>query len=293
MKKIDLSIIIVSFNTQQLLDECLASLYTSLSGCLFTFEVIVVDNASTDGSLELLSKKYSKVRVIANTSNQGFGRANNQGIQASFGEYILLLNSDIVVQNAAISKLFHYTKTLPINSLVGGKLFNTDGSPQASCGGAYTLLNIFIALFLKGDYTGLTRSSPDTIREVDWVMGACMLTSRSFYDTVGWFDEGIFMYMEEIDLQYRAQKKGYKIFFYPEAHFIHVGAASSSGRATPILNVFRGFKFYYKKHYGPVQNFFLKVLLVIKSVIACVVFWVLGKEYEQKMYSDALKIALS
>ncbi len=287
--KIDLSIIIVSYNTKVLLKKCLDSIFQSLLSAQFTFEVIVVDNHSTDGSRELLAN-YNKVIVLSNDTNVGFGKANNQGGTLANGKVLLFLNSDIVVVDTAITKLYNFFASLPNLSIVGGKLFNTDNTTQSSCGPAYTLFNIFLALFLKGDYLYLTRYSPNTIKEVDWVMGACLMIAKDKFLQLGGFDEGIFMYMEEIDLQKRAQEIGMKILFYPEAHFIHVGHASSSGRASPILNVFRGFTYFYKKHGNNWQNFILRILLILKSISAILLFSILGKKYDRNIYIEALKV---
>lgn len=292
MKKVDLSIIIVSYNTKSLLDKCLKSVYQSLTKGTFSYELIVVDNASTDDSQRMIEKKYPQVHLLKNTSNVGFGRANNQGISQAKGHMILFLNSDIEVIGDAIVKLYQFSHTLPVKSAVGGKLFNSDKSPQPSCGPAYSLLNIFTALFFKGDYLNFTRYSPSLVKKVDWIMGACMLIPRLAFKEVGGFDEGIFMYMEEIDWQYRAQKKGYQIYFYPESHFMHVGAGSSTGRATPILNVFRGFLYYYKKHYNNWNLYILRVILVTKSLVAVGLFTVLNKKDDQKLYKEAFKIAM-
>lgn len=293
MKKTDLSIIIISYNTKNLLQTCLTTIFDSLTRTSLVVEIIVIDNASTDGSLEMVQSMFSKVTLIKNKENIGFGKANNQGIIEAQSDVVLLLNSDTEVKKSSIEKLYTYFLTLPDKSVVGGKLFNTDGSAQPSAGPQYTLTNIFVALFLKGDYWGYTRYSPNKTKKVDWIMGACMMTRKIAFEEVGGFDEGIFMYMEEIDWQYRAQKNGYQIFFYPEAHFIHIGAGSSKGRATPILNVFRGFLYYYDKHFPGVRTQLLRGLLVLKSLVAIVLFSVLGKKEDQKLYMDAYKIAVS
>lgn len=292
MRNIDLSIIITSFNTKEYLNNCLASIYQSLQGTRILYEVIVVDNASTDGSLELINKKYFQTKLISNRVNVGFGQANNQAVTQAAGKVVLFLNSDIVIRDRAIEKLFHFFMSLPPKSVSGGKLYNVDGTAQSSCGPAYNLVNITIALFFKGDYLHLTRYSPTKVKVVDWVMGACMMTMKNAFDEVGEFDKGIFMYMEEIDWQYRAQKLGFSIYFYPNAHFVHVGAGSSHGRSTPILNVFRGLLFYYKKHHNW-QKYLLRTILILKSIVAIGIFTFLNKKDDQKLYREALKLAIS
>lgn len=288
MKKIDFSIIIVSYNTNKLLDKCLSTVFQNVGS--LTIEVIVVDNASSDGSQEMISKKYPQVHLIKNQKNIGYGQANNQGVRYANSHTILILNSDIEVQPDALELLYRHFLTLPSKSILGAKLFNRDGTPQPSAGPKYSLTNIFAALFLKGDYLNLTRYSPNHIKKVDWVMGACMMFSKKSFSEVGGFDEGIFMYMEEIDWQYRAQQIGCQIYFYPDAHFMHVGAGSSQGRSTPILNVFRGFMYYYKKHHNGFQLIILRVILLLKSIVATFLFGILSKKEDQKMYIEAFKI---
>lgn len=290
---LELSMLIISYNTKKLLDKCLHSIYQSLVNKSLRFEVIVVDNASTDGSVELVKELYPQVVLIKNSLNVGFGRANNQGIKKAMSKNILFLNSDTEVMDDAIEKLYRYFKTLPQKSGVGGKLFNPDNTPQPSCGPAYSLWHIFTALFLKGDYLNLTRYSPQRIIKVDWVMGACMVLPREAFREVGGFDEGIFMYMEEIDWQYRAKRQGYQMSFYPDAHFIHTGAGSSQTRTTPILNVFHGFLYYYKKHFPGWRLGVLRVILVLKAVVAIVLFALMHKKEDQKLYFEALKISVS
>jgi len=129
----DLSIIIVSFNTKKLTQDCLASVIKSMKGTGISWEIILVDNVSTDGTRQMLKEKFPKVETILNKENVGFGRANNQGIRASHGEYILLLNSDTVIVHNAIGKLLAFARQHP-NAFVGGKLLNLDHSAQTSCG---------------------------------------------------------------------------------------------------------------------------------------------------------------
>lgn len=289
-RRTDLSIIIVSFNTKNLLRDCLDSIFKNLIQVALNYEVIVVDNNSTDGSREMLKSEYWQVKLIYNTENLGFGRGNNQGAKMAKGQTLLFLNSDIVALDAAISKLYAFFQSLQSESIVGAKLLNPDKTPQPSCGPEYSLLNIFIALFLKGDYLRITRYSPERVKQVDWVMGACIMMAKSSFKSLGGFDEGIFMYMEEIDLQLRAKKQNMSILFYPEAQFIHAGHASSGGRANPILNVFRGFLYYYKKHGSAVQNSILRILLLLKSVSAIFLFSLLGKKYDRDIYIGALKL---
>lgn len=285
----DLSIIIPSYNTKDLLVRCLDSTFQSLENVQFSYEVIVVDNASKDGSRELLNKKYTQVIKILNNKNLGYGRANNQGVQKAKGTYILLLNSDIQVIARGIEILYQFIRKHP-KSFVGGKLLNEDGSPQASCGPMYTLPVVAMMLFAQGDTLRITRYSPSRVRQVDWVSGACLIGAKQAFLDVGLFDEGIFMYMEEIDLLYRAKRKGYTVFFQPEARFIHTGAASSGQRRMPVVNIYRGLMYFYQKHRGLLAVALVKRMLITKALAAIVLGRMIGKQDLILTYEEAIHV---
>ncbi len=297
MKKPLVSVIVISFNTRQVTIDCLDSVIRSLTfENAPAYEIILIDNASSDGSAEALreySRKHPQIRYTGNTENIGFGRANNQGVKLAEGEYVLLLNSDTVTLDHAISDLLAYFQQHEeIIQFVGGKLLEKDGrTPQPSCGPFYTLPVVFGALFLKGDYWGLTRSSPDTARRVDWVSGACILTKKEYYQKLHGFDEDIFMYMEEIDLLMRARKMGYRTGFYPGARFIHLGSASSGGKTYPILQVYKGFLYLYRKHYSPLALGLLKSMLQLKAAIALLIGRLRHNTYLTETYEKALTLA--
>lgn len=287
---IDVSIIIISFNTKKLTDDCLGSTIRSLKGSNLTWEIIVVDNVSTDGTRQMLKKKFPVVKTIINRENVGFGRGNNQGILAAAGEYILLLNSDTVVLNNAIGKLVSFGRQHP-NAFIGPRLLNLDRSSQSSCGPFFSLPVVFAALFLKGDVLGLTRWSPNRARKVDWVSGACILAPKKLFLQDLLFDEKIFMYMEEIDLLMRARSKGYPTYFYPRSHIVHLGAASSvNKRKGPVLNIYRGFLYLYTKHGSPLGQFLVRLMLRTKAVIAWTVGALLGKDHLKETYAEAYKL---
>lgn len=286
--KIDLSIIIISYNTKKITSDCLNSVTKSLKDSSISYEIIVVDNASTDGSTEMLKNH----NLVINKTNVGFAKANNQGVKQAKGNYILFLNSDILVLDDAIDKLYTFFKQnkKTINFL-GGKLLNKDMSPQPSAGPFYSLPMIFGALFLRGDYWGLTRYSPVKIKEVDWISGACILTTKHAFNDIGGFDENIFMYMDEIDLLYRARNKGYRVFFYPEARFIHLGSASSGGRSYPILQVYHGFLYFYKKHHSVLALRMLIFMLKLKALIGLVLGHIFNNKYLKETYEKAYKLS--
>lgn len=295
MLKPDLSIIIVSYNTKKTTEDCVKSIYQSLKDSNIKYELIVIDNASTDGSFEMLESfaesKPDSFKLIKNKSNLGFARANNLGVKEAMGSYILFLNSDIIVLDNAIEKMFKfYQQNQKTINFLGGKLLNKDMSPQPSAAPFYTLPIVFAALFLKGDYWGLTRSSPSSLTKVDWVSGACILTTKEYFNKINGFDEKIFMYMDEVDLLYRAKMSGMTTYFYPEACFIHLGSASSSGRTYPITQVFSGLIYFYKKHCSKSALFLLKILLKLKLTIAVLIGRITNNRYLIETYEKADQI---
>jgi len=290
---LELSIIILSYNTAKLTKETVESIYSSTHLSSNKFEIIVLDNASSDTSIEVISQlcnQYTNLRLVQESTNYGFSRGNNRAVEKAKGKYLLFLNSDIVVQENGIDILLDTIKENDSTHFIGGKLLNQDGSPQASCGPFYTLPVVFGALFLRGDYWGLTRYSPQEPKRVDWVSGACIMTTKESFESVGGFDEGIFMYMEEIDLLYRAHKHNKLTFFEPKARFIHLGSASSSGKTYPIIQVYRGFLYFYVKHHSRFQILVLKGMLQLKAVIAIAIGRMTKNSYLINTYAEAQKI---
>ncbi len=283
----DLSIIIPSFNTKDLLDRCLQSVYQSLKDAQFSWEIIVVDNASDDGTDTLLKNKYTRVKSIYNSSNVGYGKANNQGIKVSKGTTILLLNTDIVVIGDSIKQLYEFFLKHPL-SFVGGKLLNEDMTAQSSCGPMVDLPIVMAMLFLQGDALGISRYSPQSTRVVDWVSGACLMSLKKNFESIGLFDEHIFMYMEEIDLLYRAKRRGYTTLFYPNAVFIHTGAASSADSKTPVKNIYRGLVYFYQKHRSILEVRFVVLMLQVKAYIAIGIGLLSGNLGLRRTYEEAL-----
>jgi len=282
----DLSIIIPSFNTKHLTTRCLRSIIETLKHSKITYEIIVIDNASRDGSVEVLNKDFREVLKILNKENVGYGSANNQGLKIAKGTYCLMLNSDIDALNGSLENLLAFAKEHP-KSFVGGKLYNEDGSLQPSCGPGFTPWYVFLMLFCQADKLHITRYSPDHVMRVMWVSGACLLgTKKSFYD-VGLFDEGIFMYMDEIELLERARKKGYTVWFTPEARFIHTGAASSGNKRSPVKNIFRGLMYFYRKHYPHYVNL-LRAMLTVKGRIAILIGKYFDKQDLVDIYEEGL-----
>lgn len=292
--KPDLSIIIVSYNTKEITKNCIDSIIKSLEKSKLLVELIVVDNGSKDGTIEILKKVTSyrlQAKIIQNKENTGFGKANNQGIKIANSDYILFLNSDILVLDDAIENMYtFYRQNESTINFFGGKLLNKDMTFQPSCGPFYNLKVVFGWIFLRGDLWNLTRNSPNKLTEVDWVSGACILTKKKYLTSLNYFDENIFMYMDEVDLLYRAKMRKYRVFFYPVARFIHLGSASSGERKFPVLQAYKGLLYFYKKHCSASSLYLLKIMLQLKAIISLLIGYILNNRYLKETYAKAYRL---
>jgi hypothetical protein len=256
----DVSVVVVNWNTRQLLRDCLSSLLHHTRGR--TLEIIVVDNASADGSAEMVRGEFPSVHLLVNDRNLGFAAGCNQGLAEAGGRHLLLLNSDTRLEDDAVSGLAAFLDAHPEAGLVGCALKNADGTPQPSVGHFPSLLGALAAKLRQArrrdagpwrnfDYPFLTREEHGREQDVDWIAGAVMLVRREVVKRVGPLDEGIFLFAEEWDWCYRIRAAGWRILFTPEAHVIHLGSGSwvlSDG----LLNQARraGVFYFYRKHYG-------------------------------------------
>jgi len=243
----DISIIIVSWNTREITCQCLRSIYDRPAG--YKFEVIVADNASTDGSVGMIKEKFPQVHLMENKENKGFAAANNQGIKTAQGKYLLLLNSDTEIIDDAIAKTIKFADTQPEAAVVGCRVLNPDRTLQPTCFKFPSLLNLFLAaiylykIFPGSRFFGRERMSwwdRKDEREVDVVTGCFMLVRKEAIEQVGLLDESFFMYGEETDWCWRFKKAGWKILFTPEAQIVHYGGQSSKKAATDMSLQLRG-----------------------------------------------------
>jgi len=289
-KKI-ISIIILSWNTKKLLRDCLQSIY-ALDPKPYTLEIIVVDNGSTDGSPKMVKKKFPKAILIKNKKNLGYGAGNNQGMRKAKGDYFLLLNSDTIVKNKAPAKMAQFLNQHPEVGVIGCKLLNQDGSDQPSFGPFPNLLVTGVMLFGEHWLGDLVRRSGNQVKETDWVMGAALMVKKEVFEKAGPMDEGIFMYMDEVEWCRRIKKASYRVMFYPKAKIIHLGGASSpTGRKDPILNIYRGLIYFYKKHYSGWQLPILRLMLKLKAAGSLLIGYLTNNQYLKETYGQALKIS--
>ena len=250
----DISVIIVNYNTSSLLKQCVQAAQDNLQG--LSYEIIVVDNASSDGSAGMIREEFPEVSLIENNENLGFACANNRGIQVSKGRYILLLNSDAFLKGLAPAKMVTFLDQNPEAGIAGANLFFPDGQPQLCYGPLPTLRSDITSLlgldkltFRMAQVKPLTHSI-----ETGVVSGACMMARREMLDEIGLLDEDYYMYSEEVDLCYRAHQAGWKVVHLPQAQAIHVGGGSSGPTARRMLMLYQGKLKYYAKHYGPLRE---------------------------------------
>lgn len=252
----DLSIIVVSYNTCELLASCLESVHSTVAGV--DYEVIVVDNASTDGSPDLAESEFGAVRLIRNAENVGFARANNQAIRESRGRYVLLLNSDAVLLRGAVATMVVFMDHHPEVGAVGAQLVNPDGTFQWSHAdfptlwGELLLMTGLNKLVCSPCYPSYPPSNSIEPRDVDWVSGACMMVRRSAIDKVGVLDESYFMYSEETDWCYRLKEAGWRVFYLPEARVVHwSGKSSDTVPEAKRSRLYQSKLLFMRKHRGP------------------------------------------
>jgi GT2 family glycosyltransferase len=254
----EVSVIIVSYNTRELLRECIESILCE-QGDGLAVEVIVVDNASADGSAAMVAERFPQVRLIANPDNRGFGAACNQGLEVAQGRYALILNADIRAQPGALQRLVEFMDAHPDAAVCGGQLRYPDGRIQPSCARDLTLWWVFCEqsklakLFprtrLFGGYWRTHWDFSATI-ETEQVMGACMMLRRPFPR----FDEEYFLYCEDTDLCYRVRQAGGKIYYVHDAVFVHhLGASGEPQRAQMVIYYNRGKERYFRKFHGAWQ----------------------------------------
>lgn len=284
----DLSIIIVTWNSQEFIRNCLDSILVSAGN--LSFEIIVVDNDSSDETAKIVEQFYPQVNLIQNKKNLGYAKANNQGIEETRGEYILLLNPDTQVLEDALPLMYEFMEQNPEIGALGPKLLNPDKSVQASCREFPTFST------LVWEFSGLSRLFPkssvfgrwrmgyfdfDKKREVDQPMGSCLMLRRETLDDVGILDENFGMFFNDVDLCFRIKKRGWKIYFYPEPKVIHFKGASTRKAKTKMLwlSHLAFYKFFKKHKTGLVNRLLLFIFLIplIFSAWVRILFFHLGK----------------
>src|SRR5262245_998381 len=277
----DLSVIIVNYQARELLLHCLAALAPDLAP--LASEIVVVDNDPADGAPRALAARFPAVRVIANAENVGYGRAANQGIRATRGEFVLVMNPDCDPEPGAVRTLIDYLRAHPRVAIAGPTLLGLDGRIEHS---ARAFPDHFTFLFNR--YSLLTRLFPNnrysrrylmsdwdhrSQREVDWLTGAFLMVRRAAIDQVGGFDEAFFMFNEDVDWCRRMKLAGWANVYVPEARVVHhVGASRNRVAPRVIVERHRGMIHYFHKHHptNPVLRAFAGALIMARAGVMLV-----------------------
>lgn len=269
---VDLTIIIVNYNSMAYLKKCLNSIINSQYKV--NVEIFVSDNNSKDGSIDMVKNEFPQVFLIENKNNLGYSGAANRAIRQSSGRYILILNNDIEVLDNPLDLMVERINRDSDIGLLGCMLLNSDKTLQQSFGYfKYGFISEAIQKIifnryrnensLMGRYLVKTHKK---FREVDWIRGACIMARRKAMEDVGLMDENYFMYFEEVDLCKRIWRKGWRICYFPDAKMIHHGGISSDANFDMIMIEYRKSQLYfYKKHYGVAYMKILKLYLILKT----------------------------
>ncbi len=290
----DLSVIIVSYNTKDDLHACLDSVYSHTQD--LQFEVIVVDNSSHDGSPDMVKQLFPQVKIIESPANLGFGKANNLGAKQAKGEFILFLNPDTLFFNNALKLSIDQARALPKLGAFSCRLLNQDKSIQPSGGYFPTLISLYawqlwideipiLNLFLKPVHppASFYRRS----FQPDWLTGAFLLIPTNLFRKLGGFDEHIFMYGEE--LCYRLRQNGSRIYYSHHPSIVHLQGKSSTSHFA-LVNEVKGIKYFFSKHYPSWQTFWVNLAFRLGSLLRLAFFGIImGNGAKKAIYLDILR----
>lgn len=269
MPEIEVSIIIVSYNTRELTENCLSSIFANAGKC--RYEVILVDNNSSDGSPEMIDSKFPAVRLVRSGYNAGFGKANNIGLKQAKGEYVLFLNSDTEALPGSIENLLAFARERKDAGVVAGKLYwDRQKNLQITCSTFPTTL----VLLTQYSFLRRTKIGQKKVLDAHWlkdwdrsdsrlvqaVSGACMLIKTEVAKRVGGFDERFFMYFEDIDLSKVIADMGYRNYYCHTAEFIHFSGQSSKKSSRLGIIYKKSMRYYIRKHYGFYSLSFFRVI---------------------------------
>ena len=286
----DVSVVVVSWNTRELLRECIASIYREAGNV--SMEVFCVDNASVDGSAAMVQKDFPEVRLIRNDQNKGFVEANNQAIEIASGRYVIMLNSDTIVLDLAIPKLVEYADSNPDAAIIGCKVLNPDLTLQRSCFMYPSVLNLFLMstylykLFPRNRFFGrqqMTWWDFANEREVETACGCSVIVRMAAITEVGMMDPLFFFYGDDPDWCYRFRRAGWKVLFMPKAEIVHYGGQSSKNmRRAFFLQLFGSNFIFLKKHRSLITFFFARILVAFFFLIRAPIWLIASAIFPKK-----------
>jgi GT2 family glycosyltransferase len=295
MKSLDLSILVVNYNTQEVTLHCLQSIFAS--NTKYTYEVILVDNHSTDGSVAAFKNTKYPLVLIENSHNSGFANANNLGAKSARGKYLWLLNSDTLIKPDTIEKFLNLAYKHG-SYLASCRLLNPDGSIQPQGGALPTLLNLTTWMLNLDNLPLIRRLIPSyqlsrpypQQPHLGWIGGTAMLVRRDLYHGLSGLDENIFMYGEDVEFCLRAAKGGITPDYFPQPQIVHLGQASGSNQRA-VLGEYTGLKYIYRKHKSPVARTYLRGILKIGALLRVISFTLTGDIKRRNSYVKAFKMA--
>ena len=269
----DISIIVVSYNTKELLLDCLASIFETIKE--ISFEVWVVDNHSTDGTVEAIKKRYPRVNIIENKENLGFAAANNQAFRQMNGHYALLLNTDTVLTNRAVKEFYDFMEANPEAGMACGQLLNQDGSKQNSIANFPTMLTLFcnetvLRVLMPKKFPSKRREYLYPIK-IDSCIGACLMARKEAMDDIGFFDERYFFFFEETDWAYRMKLGGWAIYFVPTAKIFHAQGKTVGSNLNSRIMFYRSRYMFFNKwhpHSYPIFYSVIFMRLLINTLLS-------------------------
>lgn len=271
----DITVIIVTWNCKQYVIDCLQSIFKDPIHC--SMSITVVDNNSSDNTVEQIEKDFPAIRIIANSSNKGFATANNQGIKDSSSRYVLLLNPDTIVHSGAFDRMVSFLDSNETIAAIGPAIVNGDGSPQWTGVRFPSNWNILSESFFldrifprsrifarhKSQFEDFTKPFP-----VDYVQGSCLMIRRSVLDIIGVLDKSYFMYFEETDLCYRIKNAGHQVYFFPGSSITHYGGGEEGHfTETRLLQYHISLFQFYRKNYPLIDLTILKFIIFIRSIV--------------------------
>ena len=288
---IDLTLILISWNTSKELKSCLYSVRDAINDAV---QVIVVDNASGDDTVEMIHSEFPWVHLIANKTNYGFGKGCNIGLRESLGRYIFFLNPDSAIEKESLKSIVEFGDSHPEAGILGIKVMNPNGTLQYSCRHFPTVAaglfrnSILGKFFPKNPYTRdylMVDWNHNQPQEVDWVSGCALVIRKETIEELGGFDERFFMYCEDVDLAYRAKQKNWKVMYFPGAVSIHSRSKSSDKSPNHMIFEFHKSMYrFFKKHYAPNSSIIIR-LLVPLGLIARTGFFIIRNRWHRFIWS--------
>ena len=304
MNNLDLSVVILSYNTKDITGRCIAKVETAKAYCEKKLgnkiEIIVLDNASEDGSVQAIQKDFPKIKLIVQEENLGFAKGNNLVMSKTKNPYILLLNSDCYLEEESLYKALAYFRVNLNCDALGPRLNYASGQLQLSSGNLpnpaniiFWILGLSLLPFLNSIVPPLHPRDKiffSKAHKVGWVMGAFLMLKKKVYDSTGGFDEKFFMHMEEVEWCKRIWDGGYKIWYVPQIETVHLhGASTDFDLSSSFLNELKGIRYFLRKHYG-FSYMLVKPILLFGLILRMIAFSLLGKTKRAKVYMEGLKV---